>query len=203
MSASLLELPAAQLLDRLASDEPTPGGGSAAALAGAAAAALVTMVAVMSNTRTGAPGDRARLDTALKHVRESGARLRRLVDEDAHAYDQVIAARRLPGTTDGEKAARRGALKDAIAHAAEVPLDTARACLVVLRAAGDVLAHGNPSAASDARTAGALAWAGLVGAIENVRINLESEPGHPALEEAAAIARAARSALEAAGVERA
>jgi formiminotetrahydrofolate cyclodeaminase len=36
----------------------------------------------------------------------------------------------------------------------------------------EAAAHGNPSALSDARTGGALAWAGLLGAAENVRINL-------------------------------
>lgn len=169
---SLLALTAAELLDRFASPDPTPGGGSAAALAGATAAALVAMVCRMPKTRTGDPAERARLDGALARAVEAGDRLRRLVDEDASAYDAVVAAHRRPKATDEEKATRKRAVEAAVAGATEVPLQTAEACLAVLAAAGQAAADGNANAASDARTAAALAWAGLRGAAENVRINL-------------------------------
>lgn len=171
----LLDLRAAELLDRFASSDPTPGGGSAAALAGATGAALVAMVSGMPKTRTGAPEERARLHAALAWAREAGARLRRLVEEDTRAYDAVVAAYRLPKATDAEKASRKDAIAQAMARATAVPLETAEACLVVLKAAQEGVAHGNPNALSDARTAGALAWAGLIGAAENVRINAASQ----------------------------
>lgn len=117
-------------------------------------------------------GGAERLTAALGWAREAGARLRALVDEDSEAYDAVVAAYRLPKGTDAEKALRKDAVARAMAGAIAVPLRTAEACLVVLRAASEGLAHGNPNASSDARTAGALAWAGLLGAAENVKINL-------------------------------
>jgi methenyltetrahydrofolate cyclohydrolase len=169
---ALLDLGANALLDRFASPDPTPGGGSAAALAGAIGASLVAMVCAMPKTRTGSEAERERLTAALGWARESGSRLRLLVDEDAAAYDAVVAAYRLPKGTDPEKAARKDAVAKAMSGATAVPQRTAEACLVVLRAASEALAHGNPNATSDARTAGALAWAGLLGAAENVRINL-------------------------------
>lgn len=171
----LLGLRAEELLDRFASSDPTPGGGSAAALAGATAAALVVMVTGMARTRTGAPEERARLDVALGWAREAGHRLRRLVEEDTQAYDAVVAAYKLPKGTDAEKAARKEAIARAMTLATDVPLQTAEGCLVVLKAAQEAGEHGNPSALSDARTAGALAWAGLRGAAENVRINAASQ----------------------------
>jgi formiminotetrahydrofolate cyclodeaminase len=174
---SLLALPAAELLDRLASPDPTPGGGSAAALAGATAAALVAMVCRMPKTRTGDPGERARLDEALTRANEAGTRLRALVDEDSAAYDAVVAAYRLPKATDEEKTARKRTIDAALAEATAVPLRTAEACLAVMASAADAAAHGNPNARSDARTAVALAWAGLRGAAENVRINLGASAG--------------------------
>lgn len=167
----LLESPATELLDRFASPDPTPGGGSAAALAGALGAGLVVMVSAMPKTRTGSPEERERLAAALGWAREAGARLRRLVDDDALAYDAVIAAYRLPKGTDQEKALRKAAVAAAMERATEVPLRTAEACLVVLKAAQEAAAHGNANALSDAHTGGAMAWAGLVGAAENVRIN--------------------------------
>ena len=169
---ALIDLGVSDLLDRFASPDPTPGGGSASALAGATGAALVAMVCAMPKTRTGADLERERLTAALGWAREAGSRLRALVDEDAAAYDAVIAAYRLPKSSEAEKAARKEAVARAMSGAIAVPLRTAEACLVVLRAATEGFAHGNPNATSDARTAGALAWAGLLGAAENVRINL-------------------------------
>ena len=200
MTPSLLDVSAKALLDRIASQTPTPGGGSAAALAGATAAALVAMVAGMKKTRTGSEHDRAELDLALRHAKESGERLRALVDEDAAAFEAVLAARQLPRETETEKAARQDQVAAALARAAEVPMETARACAVVLGAASMALAYGNPNAASDARAAGALAWAGLVAAIENVRINLDGQSEHPLIREADARVREATERLKAFGL---
>jgi len=169
---TLLDLEVGALLDRFASPDPTPGGGSAAALAGATGASLVAMVCAMPKTRTGTEAERERLRMALDWAREASARLRGLVDEDSAAYDAVIAAYRLPKVTDADKAARKAAVATAMSGAIAVPLRTAEACLVVMRAATEALAHGNPNATSDAKTGGALAWSGLLGAAENVKINV-------------------------------
>ena len=197
---SLLALSAAQLLDRFASSDPTPGGGSAAALAGATGAALVVMVCRTPKTRTGDPGERVRLDEVLARATDAGDRLRRLVDEDSVAYDAVVAAYRRPKATDEEKAARKRAVDAAMAAATEVPLRTAEACLVALGAAATAAADGNPNALSDARTAAALAWAGLTGAAENVRINVGAAGPSPARDRIEALEREASQLLAAAGL---
>jgi glutamate formiminotransferase/formiminotetrahydrofolate cyclodeaminase len=171
---TLLSLPAEALLDRFASQDPTPGGGSAAALAGALAAALVEMVAGLPRTRTGAPEERKKLDAAKASAAMAGGRLRQLVELDREAYDAVTAAYRMPRTTDEEKAARSSAIAKAMLEATEVPLETCECAGEVLRAAALALAHGNPNAASDARTAMALCRAALDGGAENVRANLSS-----------------------------
>lgn len=169
---ALLALRAAELLDRFASPDPTPGGGSAAALAGATAAALVTMVCHMPKTRTGDPAERARLDRALAEARSAGEECRRLVDEDSAAYDAVVAAYKRPKASEDEKVARQQAIDAAVSVATDVPLRTAEMCWIVMGAAQAAAENGNPNAVSDARTAAVLAWAGLRGAAENVRINL-------------------------------
>jgi formiminotetrahydrofolate cyclodeaminase len=173
--SSLLDLPARELLARFASSEPTPGGGSAAALSGALGAALVLMVAAMPKTRTGAAEERARLDTAQGWAKQALDRLQRLVDEDSAAYEAVLAAFRLPKADEAERARRSAAIAGALRGATEVPLQTAEACLVALQAAVEVSRHGNPNAISDTRTAGALALAGLLGALENVAVNLRAD----------------------------
>lgn len=192
---SLLALSAETLLDRLASSDPTPGGGSAAAWAGATGAALVCMVAGMDKTRTNAEEERTRLAAVAERAADAGRRLRALVDEDTAAYDAVMAAYKLPKATDEEKAARKPAIAAALARATAVPLETAERCFEVLSAAAGAAADGNPNALSDARTAGALAWAGLSAAAENVVIN--TKDGDPARARCAVLAAEALSALRA------
>ena len=170
----LLSLSASDLLDRFASQDPTPGGGSAAALAGALAAALVEMVTSLPKSRTGAPEERGKLDSAKASAAKAGARLRRLVDLDTEAYNAVTAAYRLPKATDEEKAARSAAIAQAMRQATEVPLETCERGMEVLRAAALALAHGNPNAASDVRTAMSLCRAAMDAGAENVRANVGS-----------------------------
>jgi formiminotetrahydrofolate cyclodeaminase len=198
----LLDLSARDLLKRFASTDPTPGGGSAAALAGAMGAALAAMVCSMPKTRNGAPEERERLDHALARAQAAGARLQALVDEDSAAFDAVMAAFRLPKATDEEKAARKQAIAAANRRATLVPLETAERCLEVLEAAGEAAAAGNPNATSDARTSAATAMAGLLGALENVRINVRADDpaSGPLLARAEELLRAGRAKAAAAGL---
>jgi formiminotetrahydrofolate cyclodeaminase len=198
----LLDLGARELLSRFASTEPTPGGGSAAALAGALGAALAAMVCAMPKTRGGLPEERARLDRALERARSAGARLQELVDEDSAAFDAVMAAFRLPKATEEDKAARKLAIATANRGATEVPVETAGRCLEVIEAAAEAAASGNPNATSDARTAVALGLAGLLGALENVRINARPDDpaSAPLLARAEALLSEARAKASAAGL---
>jgi formiminotetrahydrofolate cyclodeaminase len=151
------------------------------------------MVCAMPKTRSGRPEERARLDAARAAAGGAGLKLRQLVDEDAAAYDAVIAAYRQPKTSEAEKARRKAVVAAAMKRATEVPLGTAEACLLVLQAAREAADHGNPNAVSDARTGAALAWAGLIGALENVRINAAPEGwGESALRKAESLQRDAQ-----------
>jgi len=197
---SLADLRTRDLLDRIASSDPTPGGGSAAALGGAVAAALVAMVGSMPKTRTGADDERRKLDGARAIAQAEGEHLRGLVDEDAAAYDAVIAARRLPKDTEEQKAARKAAMDAALRHAADVPMRTARACLAVLQQAVVAAEIGNPNARSDAVAAAALAWGALVGALENVRINVGAGAVGASADAVDALAAAGGDALKSIGL---
>jgi formiminotetrahydrofolate cyclodeaminase len=162
-----------ELLDAFASPAPTPGGGSASALAGAISAALLAMVAAMPKTAHGTPDDRAALDTVHPQLLALQAEMVTLIDRDAAAYDEVVAAYRLPKATDADKAARKAAVGRAMRLATDVPLETARAAVALLRHARVVADHGNPNAKSDAGVAASLAMSTLSGALMNVEINLD------------------------------
>ena len=162
------------LLDAFASSDPTPGGGSAAALLGALGASLLAMVAGMPKTKNNTPEERTALDTARARLLELRQTLMDLIDRDAGAYDRVVAAYRLPKTTDEEKAGRKAVVQEALQYATDVPLETLRTCVEALDAAGTVVQAGNPSAISDVAVAIQTLMAGSAAALLNVQVNLES-----------------------------
>lgn len=161
-------------LDELKSDSPAPGGGSVAALAGALGAALGVMVAnlTIGSAKWQESHDEAgELKLELAQALDS---LSRYVDEDTEAFNQVMAAYKLPKNSDEEKAARSRAIQDALQDAAKLPLTVAATCVRVIELAGRMLEIGNSNAASDAAVAGRMAHAGAWSALYNVRINLSS-----------------------------
>jgi len=172
MDRRLTDLPARELVERLATRDPVPGGGSAAAVAGAIGAALVGMVVELTVGRPEATDD----EGVLVEVRGSAARLRlqllELAETDAAAYDAVIRARRLPRGTDDEAAARRVAMDDATRQATRIPLTTARAAAAVLELAERIAPIGNRNAVSDVGVGAMLAGAAVRGAGLNVQINV-------------------------------
>ena len=169
---SYLDRPLSELLTSFSDPSPTPGGGSAAALAAAIGLSLLAMVAQMGRTRSGTDEDRRTLDAARDAMLPLRDHVAGLIEDDARAYDAVVAAYRLPKGTDEGQAARRLAIQSALRGAAEVPLDVMRACQAGLTAAIDVGRCGNPSAASDVMVALELLRAGLLSAAANVRANL-------------------------------
>jgi glutamate formiminotransferase/formiminotetrahydrofolate cyclodeaminase len=156
----------------VASPTPTPGGGSVTAHAGALAAALAQMVAGLTTGKKKYASVDAEMREIAVRAAALGNTLSALVARDAAAYAIVAAAYKLPGETDAEAAAKAQQVDDALVHAAEVPLETARACEQVAQLALAVAEHGNTNAASDAGVAALLAEAGCVGASYNVRINV-------------------------------
>lgn len=169
---SFADLQLSSFLDALGSPEPTPGGGTAAAIAGAMGAALLMMVAGLSRSRSGAPEERVALSEAAARLEGVRARFVALADTDSRAYDGVMAAYRLPKTTEAEKAARKAAVQEALTAATVAPLDTLRTADEAMRLARVVAQHGNRNAASDAGVAIGLLQAAADGAVANVRINV-------------------------------
>jgi methenyltetrahydrofolate cyclohydrolase len=170
----LINLTLTEFADALGSDQTAPGGGSAAALAGALGGALAVMVARLTLGRAKYAAHQDEMAAVEAKADALKTTLLALVDADTAAYDQVTDAYKLPKDTDAQKARRTGAVQAAFRAATEAPLATAEACAEVLDLAGQVAAHGNRNAASDAAVAALLAHAGLRGAVRNVRINLGS-----------------------------
>jgi formiminotetrahydrofolate cyclodeaminase len=100
------------------------------------------------------------------------ARLETLIDEDARAYDAVIAAMRMPKTSERERAARVEAMQTAYRKATEVPLETMERCIEALELAEAAAKKGNRSATTDSAVAILLAESAIRGASLNCAVNL-------------------------------
>jgi formiminotetrahydrofolate cyclodeaminase len=166
------EMTVAQLLAALASPNPTPGGGTAAAIAGAMGTSLLVMVSGLAKSKNNRDDEKAALAAAKSALEPVTSRLIELADADARAFDNVMAAYRLPKATDEEKAARTGAIQESLRGATEIPLETLRACADALAHGRAIADYGNQAAASDVGVAIGLLRAAAEGAAANVRINL-------------------------------
>ena len=159
-------------LDELASDSPTPGGGSVAALAGALGASLESMVANLTIGKKKYVEVEDEMKETLQRTETLRLELAQMIDEDAAAFDRVMAALKMPKETDDQKASRREALQQALVDAATVPLAVMEMCVGVIRLSRPVAEKGNANAVSDAGVAALVARAGAHAARLNVLINL-------------------------------
>ena len=163
-----------EFLARVAAPTPTPGGGSVSALAGALSAALSRMVAGLARGKKGYEPVERELAEIEARGKKIQVRLEALVEEDAQAYEAVIAAMRMPRTSDQEKSARVAAMQVAYRKATEVPLETMERLIETLELAEAAAKKGNRGATTDAAVAILLAEAAVRGASLNCAVNLAS-----------------------------
>lgn len=163
-----------RFLDAVAAPTPTPGGGSVSALVAALSVALARMVAGLAIDKRGYEAHAADLRALETRAARLQARLLALADEDAKAYEQVLAAMRSPRHTDGERTERVARMQAAYRRATEVPLETMRLGVEALELAHAAADKGNRAATTDAGVAILLSEAAIRGASLNARVNLAS-----------------------------
>ena len=168
----LAELGIQALLEKTAAAEPVPGGGSMSALSGAVAASLTEMVANLTVGKKGYEAVSEEMQAITTKAAAAREKMTATIDRDADAYQQVVAAFKLPKATNEEKAARSQAIQDALKSAALIPLGAAQESLAIMELAGQALSKGNKNAFSDAAVAVLHARTAVLGAIYNVKINL-------------------------------
>jgi len=156
-----------------ASESPAPGGGSISAYVGALGVALGSMVANLSAHKRG-------WDDRWEEFSEWAARgqaikdeLMHLVDADTDAFNQIMAAFRLPKESDEEKAARKAAIQAATKHAIDIPLQVMRSSAKSFELLRAMAEFGNPNSSSDAGVGALCTRAAILGAFLNVQINAD------------------------------
>jgi formiminotetrahydrofolate cyclodeaminase len=155
------------MLDRLGSKEPVPGGGAAAGVAGALSAALGSMVVAYSLGRKSLAqhqDDLTEIDQRLKALRTG---LLEAADRDAQAYAGLNELWGLPKDDPIRSAKWKGALELAIA----VPTEIMDAGDELLKIFAELTPICNQNLTSDLAGAAAIAEACVKSAGQNVRVN--------------------------------
>ncbi|MFN8502262.1 cyclodeaminase/cyclohydrolase family protein [Kouleothrix sp.] len=174
MSGSFLDAPLSGFLSALASGSATPGGGSVAALTGAQAAGLVAMVCNLTIGKKAYAAFEGEARELLAQAEARRAELAAFIQADTDAFDELMAAYKLPKASDDEIAARKAAIQAATMRATEVPLAMAAAARAVLPLCGPLAQHGSRTAVSDVGAAALAVRAAVPTALLNVEINLAS-----------------------------
>ena len=159
-------------IDEVGKDSPAPGGGSVAALAGALGSGLGSMVASLTPAKKGFEHTLETLSKRGCALVSNMEKLKKAVDEDTDAFNDVISAMRMPKNTPEEKVQRDEAIEEGYKKATIVPFDTAKLCVSTIEELVEVIEKGNPNSASDVGVGALMAYAGFESAILNVRINL-------------------------------
>lgn len=171
---ALADLSIKEFLAKTASNSPVPGGGSIAALSAAIAASLSEMVAHLTIGKKGYEALEEEMQEIAKDAFQYRERLIRYIDKDSNAYNDVMAAFKLPKGTEQERNNREGAIQEALINATLVPLDVARDAFKIIELAGKAVKQGNKNAVTDAGVAVMMARTAALSALYNVKINLAS-----------------------------
>jgi len=170
----LANLKITEYLEKAAAGTAVPGGGSVAALNAALAAGLTAMVANLTIGKKGYEAVAEEMNDIANKTTELREKLTAAIDRDAEAYSEVMAAFKLPRTTNQEKELRKLAIQKAFKHAALVPMEVANQAVKVLDLAGRAVAGGNKNAVTDGLVAAMNARTAALAALYNVKINLGS-----------------------------
>lgn len=160
-------------LDELASGSATPGGGAGAAVAGAMGAALLSMVANLTVGRKKFAAVDEEMRTILARTEEIRAEMTNLAQLDAHVFERVMGAYKMPKESETQASAREAAIQNTLMDATQVPLKVATWAAELFDYAPTLAEKGNSNAISDVGVGLLLADAAMRGALMNVDINLK------------------------------
>ncbi len=168
------ELTIKELLEKIASGVPAPGGGSVAALSAALAASLTKMVANLTTGKKGYDD----VEDEIKSVAQDAIQFRNIfiaaIDDDSNSYIGVVDAQKLPGNTEVEIRHREKMIQRKLKQATLVPMAVAEYATRVLELAGTMVTKGNKNTITDAAVGVMMAKAAVLSALYNVKINLRT-----------------------------
>ena len=167
----LVDLSLRDFVEETASESMAPGGGSVSAALGAMGAALGAMVANLSAHKRGWDERWEEFSDHAEKAKACHDEMLALIDKDTEAFNGIMAAFRLPKSTEAEKKARHEAIQAATRNAIDVPFRTMEVALASMEPIQKMAEIGNPASASDAGVGALCARTAAMGAYLNVKTN--------------------------------
>lgn len=161
-------------LEELSSNSPTPGGGNVAALSGSLACNLGIMVCNLTIGKKKYVNVEEEMKDIKAKLEELNDCFVELAAKDNYAFDQVMAAFKLPKETDEQKKLRSEKIEEATFAAAVVPSEVIETCGKVIPYLETISLKGNQNSVSDAGVGLSLLNTAAEGAFLNVIINCTS-----------------------------
>lgn len=125
-------------INRLASDEPTPGGGAAVGIGASMGVAAIMMAMRFSDTDRLEDEQRKSLKTALERLEFSKDKFLELVAADEEGFQPLAKAYQMPKSTAEEKQKRQEAIEQGLAIASQAPARLLEEVRVVLNIVDDI-----------------------------------------------------------------
>ena len=179
----LSNLKITKFLEKTAEGTAVPGGGSIAALNAAISASLSEMVANLTIGKKGYEAVQKEMKAIIATALKLRKKLVKDIDKDAAAYNAVMKAFKMPKNTEKQQDRRYKAIQAGLKNACLVPLGVARDALSIMDLTAKVIRKGNKNAATDGAVAALTARAAILGALYNVKINLNFIEDHQFLKE--------------------
>lgn len=169
----LQDLTLKQFLEKTAANEPLPGGGSCSALNGAIASALTQMMANLTIGKKNYADVETQMKDNVEEMEEIRSHFINDIDRDADAYGLVMDAFRMAKDTEEQKKLRAEKIQEATKIASLVPMEVAERAFMMLDTIVETIKKGNKNAVTDGLVGLMTCRTAILGALFNVRINLE------------------------------
>jgi formiminotetrahydrofolate cyclodeaminase len=173
-AALLVNIPVTSFIQNVASRTAAPGGGSVAAMAGSLGAGLGIMMTRLTIGRKKYKEHEDEMRSMQKDLLPLRDKLKDLIDKDTFAFDQVMAAIKMPKDTQEQKKTREEAMLKANKNAALVPLEVMKHSVKTIEYLVEIAKKGNVNSISDAGVANLCLHTAFEGAKLNVLINTKN-----------------------------
>lgn len=172
----LIDLSVTEFKNMVASNSPAPGGGSVSALASTLGTSLLTMVGGLTISKKKFRSLDENIQNKFSHLQSEFntilEELMLLIDKDTEAFNLIMNAYQLPKISDDEKDYRNQKIQEGTIEAIKVPFRVVELSYQVLENVDYIIEYGNKNTLSDIGVSVLMLYAGLEGAILNVKINL-------------------------------
>jgi len=161
-----------KFIEEVTSRSSAPGGGSASAAIAAMGAGLGSMVAKLTLGVRKFEDLDAKMRRIIPPLHHAANALIPMIDADTDAFNDYVAALRLPGNTKEEKEFKLEKLQQGLQKAIDIPLTTMKLSDAAWDAMIEVAKYGNIASKSDVEVGAKAMETGIWGAYKNVMINM-------------------------------